>query len=312
MSNEPEMKIKALAPWFGGKRTLAPRIVAELGKHSAYWEPFCGSMSILMAKPESGHETVNDLHGELINLARVIQDPVAGAQLYRRLRRVLMDEQIREEMQAQTGGSIVDRAVRYFVSSWMGRNGFSGTTGCDQSSFAVRWTPTGGHGGQRFASAVESIPAWRRRMRRTVILNRDAFEILDKIDDHPQVAIYCDPPYLEKEAAYTHDFSRTDGGMFPDDHTRLAASLARFVKARVVVSYYAHERLAELYPARWTHIDCTMTKGIHNAGKRGSESRKAPEVLIVNGPSYTEGWLAAPHSSAAAGELARLEGKGKK
>lgn len=43
--------ITAIAPWFGSKRTLAPRIVAELGSHRAYWEPFCGSMAVLLAKP---------------------------------------------------------------------------------------------------------------------------------------------------------------------------------------------------------------------------------------------------------------------
>ena len=31
------MKVKAVAPWFGGKRTMAPRIVEEIGKHRAYW-----------------------------------------------------------------------------------------------------------------------------------------------------------------------------------------------------------------------------------------------------------------------------------
>jgi hypothetical protein len=40
-----DMPIKALAPWFGGKRNLAPLIVAELGEHRCYWEPFCGSMA---------------------------------------------------------------------------------------------------------------------------------------------------------------------------------------------------------------------------------------------------------------------------
>src|ERR1044072_5384193 len=39
-----EMKISALAPWYGSKRTLAPEIVRQLGEHRAYWEPFCGSM----------------------------------------------------------------------------------------------------------------------------------------------------------------------------------------------------------------------------------------------------------------------------
>lgn len=32
------MKIKAIAPWFGGKRNLAPQIVRLLGRHRAYWE----------------------------------------------------------------------------------------------------------------------------------------------------------------------------------------------------------------------------------------------------------------------------------
>src|SRR3954465_2779424 len=87
------MKIGAIAPYFGGKRTLAPVIVQELGKHKAYWEPFCGSMAVLIAKPQCRQETVNDAYSELINLARVIQSPLDGPALYRRLRRTLMHEE---------------------------------------------------------------------------------------------------------------------------------------------------------------------------------------------------------------------------
>lgn len=277
---DPEMKIGALAPWFGGKRTLAPRIVAELGSHSAYWEPFCGGMPVLLAKPESSHETVNDLHRDLINLARVIQDDVAGAKLYRRLRRVLCDEHVRDEvLSLPESDDPIERAYRYFVSSWLGRNGFSGTTSEHRSSFAVRWTPNGGHGGQRFQSAVSSIPGWRRRMRRVVILNRDGFDVLANIDDHPKVAIYCDPPYIVKNGEYAHDFN---GG----DHERLAGALRRFKNARVVVSYYAHPSLADLYSG-WTFVDCSMAKGLHNAGLRGKRAAVAPEVLLINGESFT-------------------------
>ena len=68
------MKIKALAPWFGSKRNLAPEIVRELGKHRKYDEPFCGSAAVLLAKEPATCETVNDLHGDLINLARVVKD----------------------------------------------------------------------------------------------------------------------------------------------------------------------------------------------------------------------------------------------
>lgn len=280
MSTKPT--ITAIVPYFGSKRRLAPVIVEALGKHSAYWEPFCGSMAVLLAKPPSGHETVNDLNGDLINLARIIQDRQRGAVLYRRLRRVLCDENIRDELLvAPPTDDPIERAFRYFVISWLGRNGFCGTKGCDASSFAVRWTPSGGHGGQRFNSAVASIPAWRERMRRPLILQRDGFDVIENIADVPGVAIYCDPPYFQKDAEYIHDFR--DGGMFGDDHARLAAALARFKKARVVVSYYAHPRLAELYPQEsWEIRDCTISKGLHNAGRRGSEIKYAPEVLICN------------------------------
>lgn len=42
--------VGALLPYYGGKRTLAPRIVAELGRHRAYWEPFMGSLAVLDAE----------------------------------------------------------------------------------------------------------------------------------------------------------------------------------------------------------------------------------------------------------------------
>jgi DNA adenine methylase len=276
------MTIRAIAPWFGGKRTIAPTIVRELGKHSAYWEPFCGSLAVLLDKPESSHETVNDLHADLINLARVIADERLYADLQSRLSRVLFDEHRRDESISALPKATdqVDRAFHYFIINWFGRNGFSGTVGNEKSSFAVRWTPGGGHGGQRFASAADSIPAWHERLRRVTILNRNAFEVISKIDDHERVAIYCDPPYLEKNGRYEHDFSS-------GDHARLAELLARFQKARVVVSYYQHPQLEILYKRdRWTHRDCTISKGLHNAGKRGQTGTAAPEVLILNGPSY--------------------------
>jgi DNA adenine methylase len=60
--------ITALAPWFGSKRTMASDIVEALGPHSVYWEPFCGSMAVLLCKNACSVEVVNDLHDDVINL----------------------------------------------------------------------------------------------------------------------------------------------------------------------------------------------------------------------------------------------------
>lgn len=269
--------IGSLAPWFGSKRTLAPRIVEALGPHKAYWEPFCGSMAVLLAKEPCRMETVNDLNGDLINLSRTIQDATLGPQLYRRLRRVLMHESEQEEAKAKCREKITDpveRAYWYFINSWMVRNGYGGTKDRGPGRVCVRFTNNGGHAATRWAGAVASIPQWRERLRKVTILQRDAFELIPRIEDVEETAIYCDPPYVVKGAKYLHDFESAD-------HARLAETLQSFRRARVVVSYYDHPDLNRLYPG-WSRLDCTMAKAVANASKTTKGAATAPEILLIN------------------------------
>lgn len=290
--------IRSIAPWFGGKRTLAGRIVRELGPHRMYFEPFCGSMAVLMAKPVVGHETVNDLHADLINLAMVLASPRWG-DLYDRLDRTLYHEDLfrlykhtfmaREAPPPEDPGSVTDahieRAYCYFIVSWMGRNGVSGTERVNYC-MAIRWTPGGGGGGKRFRSATDSIAEWHRRLQNVVILRRDAFEIIPNIDDHPGCAIYVDPPYFSSGRSngggsrYLHNFDEAE-------HARLAEALGRFQKARIVVSYYEDPRVDGLYrPPKWTKRKVYGCKNLHVQNRRGAKRQVAPEVLLMNGPSY--------------------------
>lgn len=279
------MKVTALAPWFGAKRNMAKVIIDALGPHRAYWEPFCGSMAVLLAKEPATMETVNDLHGDLVNLAWVVKDRDLALSFYAELHGVLMSEALfkREaaawrEVGHQPAGDVPDstRAIRFFVCSWMGMNGVAGTQSYNQG-FCARFTKNGGHAGTRFVAAVESIPAWHERLRTVTILARDGFNLIPKIEDAEGVVIYCDPPYLAKGAKYVHDFEAAE-------HDKLAGMLQRFEKTRVVVSYYEHPRLAELYPG-WRKIDCETTKAMVSSGKRDAESStKAPEVLLINEP----------------------------
>lgn len=281
------MKITAISPWYGSKRTLAPRIVQLLGEHKMYYEPFCGSMAVLLEKPACNYETVCDLHGDLINLARVLADPTKAVQLYDRLTSTLFSEELflwcRQILNTkQDEREPVEWAWAFFVFSWAGRNGVSGSTRMS-FSLAVRWTPNGGSATTRFRSAIESIPAWHDRLRNIVILQRTAWDVIPKIPDEPGIAVYCDPPYLlntrgkgDADGGYRHDFSGID-------HRTLARELNRFTKTRVVLSYYADKWLEELYPAAaWNHLDATMTKNIAVQNKRGAKPGVAPEVLIVN------------------------------
>jgi DNA adenine methylase len=274
--------ITALAPWFGGKRTMAPAVVEALGPHTAYWEVFCGSMAVLLGKPSCRTEVVNDLHADLVNLARVLQCPRLGPALYRRLRRVLASQDLFADSLAAVrsaeapDGPDPDRAFHYFVASWQGMNGVAGTSSFN-TNFCRRFSSLGGDAGARWVGAVRSIPAWRRRLERVQVLRCDGVELCEKIEDREGVVVYADPPYLVKGAKYLHDFAAAD-------HKRLAAALGRFKRTRVVVSYYAHPDLAALYPG-WHERPVSVAKVLVNSGKRDSGGRTdAPEVLLSNLP----------------------------
>jgi DNA adenine methylase len=60
--------------YFGGKASLADRIIAVLPAHRHYVEPFAGSLAVLLAKPPTVMETVNDLDRRLMTFWRVLRD----------------------------------------------------------------------------------------------------------------------------------------------------------------------------------------------------------------------------------------------
>ncbi|MBK1868236.1 DNA adenine methylase [Aestuariivirga sp. YIM B02566] len=73
---QPVRPASPAAPWIGGKRLLAPQIVALIERipHSTYAEPFVGMGGVFLrrtARPRA--EVINDVNQELITLFRVLQ-----------------------------------------------------------------------------------------------------------------------------------------------------------------------------------------------------------------------------------------------
>jgi len=319
----PEMIIKSIAPWFGGKRTMAPVIVDQLGKHTQYFEPFCGSYAVLFNKPKSQKEMVCDLHGDATNLARVVQTESMAVKLYDRAARTPMAEGIlsdaREFLEAgfdfetRDPELMIDRAYWFFLASWMGRNGCAGTRRIDYQ-IAVRFTKGGGSPTVRWQHAYESIPAWCQRLQGVVILNRDSFTIVNNFEDCAETVIYADPPYYKPTRSgfshgggvYLHEFNHGLGHPFtPSDqpdacklcglpeadhqchHAKLAEALQQYQRARIVVSYYDHPYIRELYQG-WTVLEKPMVKRVASMAKGKPAESEAPEILLINGPAYLQ------------------------
>lgn len=282
--------IKAALPWYGCKRALASQVIPHLGEHAAYWEPFAGSMAMLFAKPQARQETVCDLHHGWMNFASVLKEEHSAAQLDWKLRRTLVHEGLyREAVEflgrgwtytphlIQPGTLAIDWAYHFFVASWMGMNGISGTR--ERGCFAKRYTSNGGCAAVRFAAAVDSLPHWHERLRSVAIYQTCGIATCEKVEDRAGTVIYADPPYLKKSDAYLHDFA-------PADHQRLAAALGRFERTRVVVSYYDHQDLDALYPAdRWRKVKLKASKALAHGGRAAASA--APEILLINDAGKT-------------------------
>lgn len=284
-----EIKIGALAPWFGCKRTLASKIIAEFGPHDCYWEPMCGSCAVLMAKEPVQAETVCDLHGGITCVARTLADPRAALDVYRRLAGVIACEEYWRECVINCTDSSPDPdypdpiwASDYIVASWLARNGMAGTDSA-MTSFATRFSATGGSTACRWRSVVDSIPAWHQRLRNVTILNRDCFEVIERIDDANGTVIYVDPPYVAEGGRYDHAFAGID-------HERLSDALKRFRRARVLVSYYADPLISTLYDG-WHCLTLDTPKFLAKAGQRDAtgDCPTAPEILLINHPRIEDG-----------------------
>ncbi len=305
------MPITSIAGFFGGKRAMAAKIVEQLGRPRLFCEPFMGGLSVIMRLEKCEHEIVNDLHGGVVCLARVVANATFAPLLYERLARTCFSEdllaasvrRLRHNSVPEScpcNEASLDFAYDYFLATWMGRNGVAGLKRID-FNIAVRYTTGGGSATVRWANAIASIPAWHKRLLNVTILNRCGIGLLGKIDDRADTAIYCDPTYLRKTRAgtarYLHEMSEPSPSPAPDnlfcaaadapavksDHEKIVEACHSFKKAKIVVSHYDCQWYRDAF-AGWTVIDCPMPRTLARANRRGPvpDGQDAPELLFVN------------------------------
>lgn len=284
------MAINALASWYGSNRMLSRHVGEELSGCSWVGVPFSGGMSELQ------HITartilVSDLHRHVINLARVV---ASGANIARKLSGMPFHEDVLSSaqlycsvMETQDTSQLTeadrwDWAVNYFICCWMGRSGKAGTTDEFKGGPAIRWNAGGGDSNVRYRSAIRGLVEWRRIMQRCTFETTDVFEFLARCIDQLGHGLYLDPPFPGVGRKYRFNAGKTDVSE-REWHTRLRDDLLRFTSTRVVLRFYDHPLIRELYP------DSTSTRWHWRflTGRDQANNDKA-EVLIMNQPSLVQ------------------------
>lgn len=250
--------IGCIAPWFGGCRKIAEAIGGLFRGVAWVGVPFAGGLSEIPWMLAAGVNAIalNDAHRHLINLARCMADPYAGARLYRRLRRqpfaavTLRDAQAFCAMREPDVGAFIDideeAAFHYFIAAWMSRSAEAGKRREFEAGLAIRYGAGGGNSVLRYANATGfGIRAWRAILSRCSFSADDCFEFLARCNDRADGGIYADPPWPVVGAAYKHGFS-------DEQHEQLAEALLRFKASRVVVRTGGGPLIERLYTrAQW-------------------------------------------------------------
>lgn len=173
----------------GGKSRLLKDIlplIEKAGKHACYAECFGGGLAVLLNKPRSQVEVINDIDGDLVNFHRQCQ---AHAPEIQRLMRHQLNSRVlfNEAKQSPPGETDVQRAVRYWFKSLV-------SFGRDGSSFGVM--KTGGSGaGTRRRNQFRALRAAARRLDGVIVECLD-WQRLFKNYDGPQTLWFLDPPYV--------------------------------------------------------------------------------------------------------------------
>lgn len=239
-----------------------------------YCEPYFGGGSVLLANaPEGISEIANDLSGNLINLWQVLADPPMFDKLRRHLEATPFSEDAYRGAVAKVGsGEAVENAWAFFIAcrqSLAGRmNGFTGIT-------KTRTRRGMNNEVSAWLSAIEGLPQVHERMKRVLIVNRPALEIITK-HDGPQTLYYLDPPYLHETRSTTGEYGEHE--MSHDDHVALLNTLGG-IKGRFLLSGYR----SDLYDSfadfcGWRRVEFDIAN--HAAG--GKSKERKTECVWIN------------------------------
>ena len=241
-------------PYFGGKQRIAEQVVSLFPEHDHYVEPYCGGLSIYLAKPPSKIETLNDLDHSLMTFWRVLRDTPEDL-----VRACVLTPHGRAELavarEPMDGLPDLEIARRVWVQLAQGRAGRRTRTGL---RFYLDGSTTASPMARYLASYVERMPPAAARLAGAQLECRDALSVITDYGRAETTLLYVDPPYLgesRRGAQYIHEMES------PQQHEALAEAL-RGVRAKVALSGYASDLYDRLYPD-WeqTHIYATTEQG---------------------------------------------------
>lgn len=224
----------------GGKHYLAKHIIGLMPKHIHYVEPYFGGGSVLLQKPYEGYsEVVNDIYGDLINFWKVLKNSSDFLVFQQQVEvSCFSEEEFRQAQDIlnkpiQPTDDLIIRAVAFFIVARQSRQGLMK----DFATLSKNRTRRGmNEQVSSWLSAIEGLPEVHNRLKRVVILNKPALEVI-KSEDSSNTLFYLDPPYVKstRTAKDCYEFEMTD-----DEHIELLNTICK-INGKFILSGYHNQ-----------------------------------------------------------------------
>lgn len=211
-------KARPMLPWIGGKRRLAGQIIPLFPEHECYVEVFAGAAAIFFEKEPARVEVLNDVHGELVRLYRVVQHHLE--EFVRQFKWALTSREMYRWTASTPPETLTDiqRAARFY---YLQKLGFGGKV--DGQTFG---TATTSKGRLNLLRLEEDLSAVHLRLHQVTVENLDWADCVRRYD-RAHTLFYMDPPYFGT-AGY--------GSEFGLEQYQQMAELLRTMKGKAVVS----------------------------------------------------------------------------
>jgi len=262
---EPVSSCRPPAPYIGGKRNLAKRLVSLINEtpHSLYAEVFVGMGGVFFRRDRKPRaEVINDWSEDVSNLFRILQHHYVA--FMDMLRFQVTSRAGFEKLLALEPRSLTDlqRAARFI---YLQRTCFGGKV--SGRNFGVAADNPARFDITKLAAVLESV---HERLA-SVTIERLPWSSFIARYDRPGTLFYLDPPYHGNESDY-------GAGMFERDEFEQMAKQLRGISGRFILSLNDHpevRRISAGFTFREEEVRWTI------GGAAAGKAKVAKEMIIT-------------------------------
>lgn len=274
------MTMRTPFPYFGSKRKVAAQIWQQFGDPKAYIEPFCGSLAVLLNRPDFGHsvtEIVNDADGLLVNFWRAVQSdpeavaenadfPVSATDLTAR-HKLLLEAADQLQKRLENDSDYFDAKI----AGWWVWGMSSGRKFCVEGKRPTPCNERSGLGLQRVGNCdlIEYFGSLRDRLRRVQIHAGDWKRLISPslmAQGNGTTAILLDPPYSTSSGRSKTKLYRIDDFEVAREAAKWAVEHGNDPLLRIAFCGMVGEHQ---FPAGWEEYSW-----INHGGRQGTRDRE--------------------------------------